>query len=130
MKECIDLVFIFKFCVVPGEPFPDVTVVHDNVPIDKFDDHICLIRSKDLYKLRICKIKPEDAGIYQFVASNDKGKALQVVKINVLIRDDQIPKVKKIVAPEFTSIFEPLLVQTGSPFTLSAAFKGKETLFN
>ena len=121
--------FYFQFWDIPGEPFPDVTVMHDNIPIDKYDDHVCLIRSKDLYKLRICKIKPGDAGIYQFVASNDRGKALQVVKINVLIRDDRMPKVKKVVAPEFTSIFEPLLVQTGSPFTLSAVFRGKESLF-
>ncbi|XP_064466280.1 obscurin-like isoform X2 [Ornithodoros turicata] len=112
---------------VGGEPLPDVKWLKDGKPVVP-DEHIKLEQSPDgNVALMIENAKPEDAGKYSLVATNEKGDAGSASDVAVTPEEAITPRAAP-VKPSFAEGITPAKVEEGKPFKLEVKAAGDEPL--
>lgn len=107
---------------IVGNPTPDVKWFHNGQELLPQNKHYALIQNPDhTYSMIIEKPTPADSGLYEVIASNDKGTAASKAKLYVAPVTDENAAEE---APSFVSSLRDVNADEGQELKLSAPFVG------
>lgn len=107
---------------IVGHPLPELKWLRNGQEILPSGDHCKISQNPDgTASLIIDKVKPEDSGIYEVVASNTLGKTSSKAKLSVTPKaDESVPEEP----PQFISSLRDVSADEGQELVLSAPFIG------
>ncbi|XP_046810938.1 obscurin isoform X2 [Lucilia cuprina] len=107
---------------VVANPMPDVKWFHNGQELLPQNKHCTLVQNPDnTYSMIIEKPTPADSGLYEVIATNDKGSAASKAKLYVAPVTDENAAEE---APSFVSSLRDVNADEGQPLELSAPFVG------
>ncbi|XP_024939523.1 obscurin isoform X4 [Cephus cinctus] len=105
-----------------GKPTPAIKWTHNGVEVVPDGEHVKIVDQPDgNHALIIDKVKPEDAGEYEVVATNSQGTSASKGNLEVAGKGQSDAPQEK---AGFLSPMRDVSVEEGQPLTLSASFIG------